>query len=295
MQNLLIKFSKWLNLFSQTIASMIKILIMSKNSSKFRNLKTNKDKVVILGNGPSLKSTIQDNMNFLQSKELICVNHFGISDFYTELKPAYYITIAYDLFLDDVDPQFLEASNNLFNTIADKTTWKLKFLITNEAKKYSRWRNILENNNNIEIIYINITPIDGFKSYIFRQFDKANGMPRPHNIMIPSIFTALHLKPKEIILIGAEHSWLKKLYVDDDNNTYLYNEHFYDSERQAERFNLKGRTYLKLHEFLKTLTTAFESYHVLNEYAKKKNIEIINCTESSYIDAFKRSNIKNIK
>ena len=67
------------------------------------------------------------------------------------------------MYLDDVMPHFLEASNKLFNTLVEKTDWNLKFFITTEARKHQRWQEILKKNSNVEIIYINLTPIDGFK------------------------------------------------------------------------------------------------------------------------------------
>jgi len=113
-------------------------------------------------------------------------------------------------------------------------------------------------------------------------------MPRPHNVMIPSIFIALSLNVKEIALIGIDHSWLKEIYVDEQNNALFFNQHFYDKEISAKKFDKYGKTYLKLHEILMTLSKAFESYHILEEYSKTKNIKIYNCTKGSYIDAFER-------
>jgi hypothetical protein len=293
MQELVIRFSVWLKFLFKTLESRVKILIQSKNSSKFCEQKSDNTEFVILGNGPSLSSVILENRDFLEGKELICVNHFPVTDFYTELKPAYYLTIAYDLFLDDIDPKFVEASNRLFNAMVEKTTWKLKFFILREAEKYDRWKNIINKNKNIEIIYMNVTPVEGFRKFMFRQFDKANGMPRPHNILIPSIFTAIHLGARKIYLIGAEHSWLRELHVDENNHAYLFNQHFYDPGKNPERFNYKGQSYMKLHEILKSFSIIFENYHILKEYADYKNVEIINCTKNSFIDAFKRQEIKN--
>jgi len=267
---------------------------MSKNSKAFRQQKSEADSVIILGNGPSLKSTIEVNREIFLSNELLCVNHFALTDYYTEFKPKYYVTIAFDLFLDDVMPHFVEASNKLFNAIADKTNWKMKYFTTQEAKKHLRWQKILSRNKNIEIIYINLTPVEGFKKFMFRQFNKATGMPRPHNVMVPAIFTALQLSTKKIILVGSDHSWLQELHVDENNKTLFYNEHFYDKEKQVKQFDYSGKYYMKLHEILATMSCAFESYHILLKYANYKNIEIINCTPVSYIDAFERKKISEI-
>ncbi|HNQ68538.1 MAG TPA: hypothetical protein PKN32_09170 [Bacteroidales bacterium] len=289
-----IRFTNWLKLLNQSMISQFRIWFMSKNSQALRKQKSEADSVIILGNGPSLKSTVEANKELFLTKELLCVNHFALTDYYTELKPKYYVTIAFDLFLDDVMPHFVEASNKLFNAIADKTSWKMKYFTTHEAKKHLRWQKILERNKNIEIIYLNLTPVEGFDSFMFRKFNKAKGMPRPHNVMIPAIFTALHLNAKKIILVGSDHTWLQELHVDENNRALFYNEHFYDKEKQEKQFDYSGKYYMKLHEILGTMSCAFASYHILQRYANNKETEIINCTPVSYIDAFKRKKISEI-
>ncbi|HOZ29415.1 MAG TPA: hypothetical protein PLL66_00690 [Bacteroidales bacterium] len=290
----IIKFSKWLKLLNQSVTSLFRIWFLSKYSKAFLQQKSDTDSIIILGNGPSLKSTLETKKEILREHELMCLNHFALSEYYEELKPKYYVAIAHDLFLDDVMPHFIEASNKLFNAIADKTTWEMKYFTTFEAKKHLRWQKILERNNKIEIVYLNLTPIEGFDSFLYRKFDTAKGMPRPHNVMIPAIFTALHLGCKYIYLVGSDHNWLNELHVDENNRALFYNEHFYDKEKQAKQFDFSGKYYMKLHEILGTMSCAFESYHILQRYANYKNKEIINCTPISYIDAFKREKLSEI-
>ncbi len=267
---------------------------MSSNSRDFRKQKSASDSIIILGNGPSLKSSIESYKEVFHKHELVCLNHFALTDYYTELKPEYYVAIAHDLFLDNVMPHFIDASNRLFNAIADKTSWKMIYFTTQEAKKHLRWQKILERNKNIEIVYLNLTPVEGFDRFVFGRFDKAKGMPRPHNVMVPAIFTAIHLGAKKIILVGSDHTWLKELYVDENNRTLFFNEHFYDKEKEAKQFDYAGQHYMKLHEILGTMSLAFESYHILKKYAEYKNATILNCTPQSYIDAFKRCNLNEI-
>lgn len=291
---LFIRMSKWLKLLNQSLVSLFRIWIMSGNSKSFRKQKSSAGSVIILGNGPSLKSTIESNREIFHQHELVCLNHFAITDYYTEFRPEYYITIAHDLFLDNVMPHFVEASNKLFNAIADKTTWKMKYFTTQEARKHLRWQKILERNKNIEIIYLNLTPVEGFDKFMFHCFDKAKGMPRPHNVMVPAIFTSLSLDVKKIFIVGSDHSWLQELHVDENNRTLFFNEHFYDKEKQKKQFDYGGQYYMKLHEILGTMSFAFASYHILKRYADYKNAEIINCTPVSYIDAFKRCRTEDI-
>lgn len=291
MSTFYIKTLNWFVLLNATVVSVLKLIIWSRSPKPYKNNRTDKKRLIVLGNGPSFKTVIEANLDFIKEQELICLNHFAITDYYTQLKPKYYFTIAHDLFLDDTNEEYAKASTRLFYEIADKTDWPLKFFITYEARKEQRWQEILKKNKNIEIVYMNITPIDGFRWFRYYCYENGLGMTRPHNIMIPSMHFAIFSGVKEILLIGTEHSWIKELHVDEDNNALFYNEHFYDNEKKSKEYNNRGKSAFKLHEILATLSTAFKSYHVLNEYAKSKNIKIYNCTKGSFIDAFERRQI----
>ena len=99
---------------------------------------------------------------FFEEKETICVNHFPSTEYYVELKPKYYIMAAPDLWLDNIEEKFIEGSNILFQNLAESTSWKIKFFVPFEAKKYIRWQSHLKSNSNIKIIYFNNIAIEGF-------------------------------------------------------------------------------------------------------------------------------------
>ena len=89
-----------------------------------------------------------------------------------------------------------------------------------------------------------------------------------------------------------EHSWTKLLTVNDDNDVCLYNPHFFDKN------DVEVRTFKeihhatsgwRMHEVLMAYAMMFESYWVLRDYADYLHVDIINKTEGSFIDAFRRS------
>jgi hypothetical protein len=277
----------------QSIISIFRIVLFSKKTKLINVLKTSTD-CIIIGNGPSLKNTIVNHRNFFAEKQLLAVNHFAISEYYEQLKPEFYLAIAHDLYYDDVNPEFIEASNRLFNTMAEKTSWEITLFMPFEAKKYLRWQTILNKNKNIQIKYINLTPADGFNSLTHWLFKKNLAMPRPHNVMIPSLIIGINLDFKTIYLVGAEHSWLKDITVNDNNQALIHNKHFYDTNTsKAKAFDKKGKGARNLPEILFTLMTTFNSYFVIKNYAEKQSVRIINCTEGSYIDAFERKKLNN--
>ncbi len=272
----------------KTITTFARIVLLSKWSVKIKKQAQTKE-VVILGNGPSLSKMISENSSFLNDKELACVNHFPITEYYTELKPKYYMTSAPDLWLDTIDSHFVQASNRLFSAMCDKTSWDLEFFIPFEARKYKRWQNLLVSNKHIHIYYYNNTPVESWNFLSHFLFRKNIGMPRPHNIMVPSIFNLMNLGYKKIYLFGAEHSWLKDISVNDNNEALINQKHFYDAQTsKAQTLDKRGVGARRLHEILHKFMLAFKGYFILNEYAKTEKVQILNATPNSYIDAFER-------
>jgi len=289
--NFILLIQNFIDKLGKALVSIVKLVLLSKWFVKIKETKQEKH-CVLLGNGPSLNDTIEKHQSFLKDKELICVNHFPVFNYYELLKPNYFMTSAPDLWLDDIDEKFVIASNKLFNAIAEKTNWHLNLYIPYEAKKHKRWKNHLKDNQFINIVYYNNVAIEGWRFFRHFFFKRNLGMPRPHNIMIPSIFNAINLGFKRIYLWGADHSWLKDIYVDDNNNALINQKHFYDnSNSKATPLDKRGKGARKLHEILHKFMLAFRGYFILREYADWRNVKIINQTKGSFIDAFERTDL----
>ena len=289
MIKLLLAIKLFLKELIESIESLFKVLLLSKRTNIVRNLNLSSDDVVILGNGPSLAGMLTEQIDFLKNKDIVCVNHFPSTDFYEKIKPRYFISGAQDLYLENIEEQFIIQSNKLFNDINERTTWPIIFFFPVEAQRYKRWQNIFAKNKNIQICYYNTTPVEGLKSIRNILFDCKLGMARPHNVLIPSIFLMIWKGYKNIYLWGADHSWLKDISVDEQNNALINQKHFYDeTTSRAKVLDWKGEGARKLHEIMYKFMTAFASYFVIEDYAKNKKIRIINMTRGSFIDAFER-------
>ena len=114
------------------------------------------------------------------------------------------------------------------------------------------------------------------------------GMPRPRNVLIPSIMLAINSGYRRVYVAGADHSWTQTLWVDEDNRVVSIQPHFYqDNEEEKKRVATEYHNY-PLHQILQSLYIAFRSYFDIADYAKSRNVEIINITPESFIDAFPR-------
>ena len=168
----------------------------------------------------------------------------------------------------------------------------MDFFIPFVAKKTSRWKKILSQNHNISINYFNSTPIEGYRWFRYFSYNRYLGMPRPHNVLIPSLMICLALRFKKIFLFGADHSWLKDIQVSEYNEVLISQKHFYDKGApKAKTMHHLGKGNRKMHEVLMKFVHAFRGYFEINDYSISNGQEIINCTEGSYVDAFKRGKL----
>ncbi|MCX7862503.1 MAG: hypothetical protein N2449_05865 [Bacteroidales bacterium] len=271
----------------QTIISIVRILFLTRFIPSIKK-ENNHSECLILTNGPSLNTSIENNLQFTTDKILFCVNFFPNTPYYEQLKPRYHVISAPELWLPQAKHPYPKLSEELFNNIAQKTTWKLTILIPFAAKKYTQWREKLVQNSNVEIEYYNPTPIEGFRWFCHAMYHMQWGMPRPHNVLIPSLMLAMKKGFKSIYIWGADHSWLKEISVDEQNQVLVNQKHFYDENTAKPQPMNKLKGTRKLHEVLIKFVHAFKGYWEIEEYAKQKNITIWNATPHSFIDAFKR-------
>ena len=96
---------------------------------------------------------------------------------------------------------------------------------------------------------------------------------------------------RQIYIIGADHSWIKTLDVNENNEVVSVQPHFYkDNDEENQRVTSVYRN-VRLHEILMSFHVAFKAYHKIADYAASKGVSIYNSTPVSYIDAFPRRNL----
>lgn len=264
----------------QSLLSVFKMWLQSKAIKMPCELDTHAE-IVVLGNGPSLRPLIERSRSFFDGKALMAVNYAVLSDYYTDLKPRYYVV---------ADPAFFSNADHcdkLFDAMAAKTDWDLDLFLSGQARKSSMWQAKLSVNPHIRVHYFNTTPVEGFRSFTHFAFRKGWGMPRPRNVLIPSIMMALRMPFRLIYVAGADHSWLKEIWVTEENVVVEDLHHFYD-KRGSERYVSDKR----LHDLLLSMHIAFKSYHIIRAYALEQGKQIYNVTEGSFIDAFDRKKIE---
>jgi hypothetical protein len=251
---------------------------------------------VILGNGPSLKKAIEAYGEQLKEEELFCVNHFPKTEAYVQLKPGNFVTSAPELWRDNMRESVIESREKLWAAMVEKTDWPMHVFLPAEAGKCKWLMNQLGQNRQLKIVFYNNTAVEGSRRIAFFLFRRNLGIPRPHNVLIPSLMLSINSGYREVVLLGADHSWLEELSVNDKNEALLNQKHFYDADtsRPDRMYRQLKRRPRRVHEILEKLMFAFRSYFEIRDYAETKGTKIINATPGSYIDAFEREILENV-
>lgn len=261
------------------------------------NLKS--DNLFILGNGPSLKKTLENHLDFLRGNECVVVNKFGNTDYFFQIKPRWYVLVDPAFFMDfNMLPVSIKTEIvSLCNQIKDKVTWNLCFCLPITAKKSEFVRKI-KFNSNITVCYFNtygtssIIPDCSFK---YKLWDFNFLAPLAQTVLNTTLQIGILLRYKEIYLLGADTSWHANYELDQETNIlYSVDTHFYGIRKIPLYIDVEQKYPSKLHEELKMVSCALEGYWTLEYYAKYAGVKIYNASEFSWIDAFERRKIKDL-
>lgn len=270
----------FLNNFFSTIKGLGKIALQSRPCTPLRG-RAEGERLIIMANGPSLADTIAQSGDILKASPTMAVNFAAIAPEFGELKPRYYVL---------ADPHFFSGKDDinlekLRKNLAE-TGWDMTLLVPVTFGKKAR-----QLYGNLDVATFNAVGIEGFTSICHAAFGIGAAMPRPRNVLIPSIMLGIALGYKEIVITGADHSWMKTLSVTDQNEVVSIQPHFYaDGKEEQARVRHEYRNY-HLHQIVESFAVAFRSYHQIAAYAKSKGVRIINATPGSFIDAFPRGSL----
>lgn len=281
----------------QTKLSAMRILLQS-NFIGIVQHETQTKPLLILGNGPSLNDTLKNNAEaMLQGFDSMAVNAAACSDQFGALQPNLYILNAVTYFQNDseLSPFYIQAKHDLFEALKEKTRWEMTLLVPFRAKKSTDFQQLITSNANLKVRYFNQTPVEGLSFWSHRWYNLGWGMPRPHNVLIPGIMTGIRLGYKTIAIVGADHSWLADLSVNDNNEALLRHVHYYATDgTQPMKVEDRIDRPRKLHEIIHKFYLSFKGYWQIKTYANKKQVSIINASSVSMIDAFDRKPLAQI-
>lgn len=275
------KISASVTSLADTLKSLVKIALQSKKCDIASEASdSDSSTIIVMGNGPSLADTIAGSFDALRHYPTLAVNYAANAEEFYRLKPRYYVM---------VDPAFFEAKPNpnvetLKLNFASRVDWPVTLFIPAEYRRAFD----VTSNPNITLRTINSIGLEGFPWFERMAYSRRWGTPRPRNVLIPSIMVAIWLGFRNIYLVGADHSWMRTLAVNDDNEVVSVQPHFYkDNEHSLKQAKSIFST-VRLHEVVHSYYVAFKAYFSIKRFADAVGVNIYNSTPHSFIDAFPR-------
>lgn len=272
---------------ADTLASFCKAVLKSGRPSGAGDSK--KERLIVMGNGPSLRETIRDYGLLLKSSRTLAVNFAANTPEFSEMRPVLYVLADPHFFKMESDGKSSDQNVVRLWDNLSSVDWPMALYVPCEAKIPVS----IERNINITIKRFNMTPGEGLDGPVHWLYRKGLAMPRPRNVLIASLMIALREGYKHIVIVGADHTWSRDLKVDDQNHVVSVQKHYYEDSKKEEERVYQEYTGYHLHDILDSLRIAFRSYHQIAAYADRLGARIVNCTPGSFIDAFPRAKLQN--
>ena len=257
----------------------------------FRNEFTNKEKknkLCLLGNGPSF-SLIEKHLDEFKMFDFCAVNLSVNTDLFFILKPKMLVVVDM-IFWKQPELDKIK----LFWENIQRINWDIQIFIPYNFP--SEMKNTLVKNQNITVCrYANNSwepETKLAKTLKMWLYKKGVVSPNCSNVSIAAIYSAILSGYKEINLLGVEHSWMRDIRVNQNNEVILIDRHYYGNSEQVWR-DYDGNP-IKLIDFVGSQLVTFTSHMYLKDFAEYMHVKIINRTEDSYIDSYDKKSLQEL-
>ncbi|WP_304370717.1 hypothetical protein [uncultured Helicobacter sp.] len=247
-----------------------------------------KDRIFVIGNGPSLNTDITSHIKDLCLEDIMMVNQALTHTLAFELKPKYYMLMdpAYWGFYtdkEDIDGGLTQCVKCL-NEAFSRVDWEMNVFAPYHYYHKRTAKSLVLNNPKLHIYTFNAVELYTF-SMLQRWLYRHNfAIPSGINVLLAGLCCAVTMGYKEIYLLGADSTWHKQLEVDENNRVYSLETHYYHNQKE------KIYTPYPLSFHMQCIAEAFKAYDTLGVAFPY----IYNLSSVSMIDAFKRKNIDSI-
>lgn len=288
--------SSWLTDLMNSLISLLKVVVQSKFGVKLPARQ--QPACSVLGNGPSLSTSLEQHLDFILSTEIVCVNNFAHSPYFSRLRPQNYVIVDPNYFViteaSQDRPDILQTLDVFLNSV----NWPMYLFIPYFAKGSYVVKRIQEGNAAIKVIYFNYAVIKGFRWLRFLLYRLQLGAVQSQTVIVSALFLMLNRRFETIYLFGADQSWHEQIRVDEQNQLLMQQVHFYEKQKEVAYLPVYGdkhrtKTQSMADQFL-ALYKAFRGYEVLREYADYLGVKLFNASSKSYIDALDRVKINEL-
>jgi hypothetical protein len=271
--------------------SLLRVLIQSRRDDIKAHVKNNK-KIWIIGGGPSGKSSIKKLIKYKDEDDFFLVNDMYHNVDCKSLNPKFCIIADPDYWSDE---RFASLGDAYIRGISKMKTIETCF-VPNKARN-TKFAKLLE--SEISVAYFNSTRINGPCIFTNPLYEIRAGMPTLQNILVGAIMVAIWLGYSRIGIVGADHDWHKSLVLDQKNILHVEQLHSYSKINNSfsnpfykpVKSNDSDKNTFSVSEIFHAWYLLHKSYEMVELFARKKSIDIVNYSEITLIDAFKRGTL----
>lgn len=250
-------------------------------------------RMVVIGNGPSLKMTMELYEQQILESDAIMVNFSASTPLFERIRPRYYVMT--DMLWVTEKGEKRASMDRCIETIVKKTKWQMAIILPSSFKGWSAISKFKENEN-ITIIYDESSWIKMPDEQLFPALEENRVCPPSYTVLTYCLYLALYWGYKETYLVGADTTFTQMVYVGQkDNIVYTIDHHFYNNDEVSpvtKDIEHGGRPYgMNMEEYTEMCHSVFYEYHLLARYAKWKGVKVYNASEYSMIDCFERKKL----
>lgn len=254
----------------------------------------NGNRMIVIGNGPSLNKTIELYGDVVRSTECMMVNFSASTSLFEFVRPSVYLLVDPGWFSPSRDMK--SSVNSCIDDIIGKTKWQMTMVVPSFAKGTFTIERLHENKE-IDVLFYNTNFQMPKNMSKFEAWNKNLISPPGQTVLNTCVWLSLYWGYSETFLVGADSSFLADEFVDQETNeVYTFDKHFYCNDEIYKDKNLFDTLHRRViparfHEELRSVALAFEGYWDMREYADWKGSKVYNASEYSWIDAFERKKL----
>lgn len=250
-----------------------------------------KKRAMVLGNGPSLKSDMQTILKRRVGADLYCVNAFALTEYFSKLKPNFYVFADPMYWRDDINEDMKENRREIISALLE-ANWPTTVICPMAGVSFLS--NALSVSEHIQIVGVNRNECQ-FKIHSVQMFALKYGLATPNfiNVAILALWWCIVKKVPEIELYGADFSSHLELRLDQHTGeASTGTKHFYEANKnnamKKHHRKYMGGPQRKMHERFFQIWQAFYQMYLLSELSEAKNLRLTNFSSNTNLDTIIR-------
>lgn len=268
----------------------LKILIKNRKEELSYNgildKSAKKETCFIFGNGPSIADL---DFSLFKDEDVFVVNQVSRYSDFSSLKVKYHVIS---------DPIFFKDDEQHNPTIEQELLDKLLLVGKNNPECITFAASSKDNGVVKELNKYSKVITFPFYSHMEDYPNLTSTLSKPlpwfNNVVQFSIFIAICLGYKKIYLLGCEQSTIisilkTKMEQNVDSNIYGCHLPQVEQERMQKLFNSQSLT-----SYLSMFSMMYHDFDLLNDFSLKNGVSIVNCTNVTLLESFKKGNINEI-